>query len=315
MLKNISPLLLAVFIPTAAICMDKLADETDRIAADHLTLLHNAFDQKSHPHSQTHKILHPLHNQSAVHQIGRNDWTFYSIFDDNTHRPPNLDVDLMGMVGCSPSRNTISVTYRFTQQTSHWGKDLSGGRRIFNKNRQDYNLHNGFFDLFENSKKNLYQSISFALERVAEEKKISTRFICSGHGIGGAVATIAAFDLADKFAPTNIRLRTFSSPPAMNSKANEWMRVNKIEAKAFSLKTDPLVHQLKNPTDLTTTGTPIIIPSIRPHDSSPSQHDMGWYQLFIYDKLEIINMWSHFHLDYSPFSIILTEPCRMMCAL
>ena len=313
MLKNITPFLLAIVIPTAAVSMDKLADETDKIAADHLSLLHNAFDLKSNPH--THQILHPTKNQFTVQNIDKNDWTFYSIFDDNTHRPPNIDADLMGMLGCSPSRNTISITYRFTQQTSHWGKDLREGRSIVNKNEQNYPLHSGFFCLFENSKKSLYQAIGFAFERIPQERKEIMRFICSGHGMGGAVATNAAFELADKFAPGKISLRTFSSPPAMTSKANEWMKMHKINAKAFSLKTDPLVYELKKYSDLSPTGTPIIIPSIRRHDSPPSPHDMGWYQLFIYDKLDIINMWSHFQLDYTPFSIILTEPCKLMCAL
>lgn len=129
------------------------------------------------------------------------------------------------------------------------------------------------------------------------------------------MATIAAFDLADKFAPGKISLRTFSSPPAMTTNANEWMKMNKVNAKAFFLKTDPLVNELKKYADLSPTGTPIIIPSIRRLDSPPSLQDMAWYQLFIYDKLDIINTWSDFQLKYSPFSIILTDPCRMMCPL
>ena len=77
-------------------------------------------------------------------------------------------------------------------------------------------VHKGFEDQFQTIKDTIMDLINRILDNPAQTDKQSIRIICTGHSLGGALATRMAFHIAYKFPVNPIICVTFGSPKVGN---------------------------------------------------------------------------------------------------
>jgi predicted lipase len=100
--------------------------------------------------------------------------------------------------------NTLYICFRGTSSLRDWKINLDSRLIQQNKNDDIFKVHKGFYTQY-NSIKNIITSY------IVQNYTYNNIVIC-GHSLGGALATICAFDLYDNIYNNNITCVTFGSP-------------------------------------------------------------------------------------------------------
>ncbi|EFJ31389.1 hypothetical protein SELMODRAFT_409084 [Selaginella moellendorffii] len=129
----------------------------------------------------------------------------------------------IGCVAISDSRQNVVVVFRGTSNPGEWAKNLLVSRLSFTylngSTANSPGIHDGFLSLYTESddgKINLRQQTVEELRSLASSNPgYSISFV--GHSLGGALATLAAFDVAnsdimDRVQGKKLSVYTFASP-------------------------------------------------------------------------------------------------------
>lgn len=281
-------------------------DEIDKIAINHSILSYHAYERHLNKHEwdPNNPKLGPSKQWSSTIEDIKQDWTFYDV-DGKTGFDLYLCPSLVALVGYNPNLNMMTIAYRGSQKLSDWANNLNSSRCAPEGVLAPFDLHAGYVEVFEHSKDSLLRTIGKALSESTDNTKKELTVLCTGHSLGGATATIAAYYLADQHYFSNIHLRVFASPPIGSSSFNNWMQKHLASAKVFTRETDVFPSWSPSCIGLTLIGKQILLPSYG--DSATSHqisHDNRKYRRGIYEALgiEYIKLYRRF-IVY-PFGII-----------
>ena len=138
----------------------------------------------------------------------------------------NLKLDIIYNVENSRGLNGFHVKKKFNnflvfRGTEYCRKDIFTDLKFFKISPyydQSIKLHTGFYNCYINDKTNL---------KLREHCKTLYELVITGHSLGGAMATICAFDLARLYPYLKIKVITFGSPRVGNK--NFFKSYNSLE--------------------------------------------------------------------------------------
>ena len=123
---------------------------------------------------------------------------------------PKTDLIYHGFMLKSPKNNII--VFRGTQEPDEWIANINAAQTDYRSNNtQAGQVHQGFYSLYAN---NLAAPIRKAIKQFAP----NIPCYVTGHSLGGAMAVLAAFDLASSYAEfrQQIRMYSYASPRVGN---------------------------------------------------------------------------------------------------
>ncbi|KAJ3364926.1 hypothetical protein GGF31_008864 [Allomyces arbusculus] len=119
-----------------------------------------------------------------------------------------------GYVAYNAARNTVMVAFRGSSNVANWIDNLEFGKITYpftvpTTFKSKPKVHKGFVDAYNEVRPTLLQAIATAKSRYPTAKITIT-----GHSLGGAIATLAAADLAasGEVAASRVQLTVFNSP-------------------------------------------------------------------------------------------------------
>ncbi|XEC93643.1 Mbeg1-like protein [Paenibacillus tarimensis] len=108
------------------------------------------------------------------------------------------------------SKDTIIVAFRGTSSAVEWISDLIAQQTVYKPIKQGGQTHKGFTDIYMSARNELLS----ALGRLSPRK----RLYVTGHSLGGALAVLAAPDIAVNTAHKRPHVYTFAAPRAGDPK-------------------------------------------------------------------------------------------------
>jgi predicted lipase len=113
-----------------------------------------------------------------------------------------------------PLEGVIIIAFRGTVSIKNAKTDISVGRVPFHLPGMGDSIgkvHNGFYHAFSQVRDDLMNQVALLLENKRNTSRIpgAIPVICVGHSLGGALATICAFEMAHRF-KSQISLQTYT---------------------------------------------------------------------------------------------------------
>lgn len=123
----------------------------------------------------------------------------------------NKGTDTQGMFG-EINKDTFVIAFRGSEETgvADWITDLKISQQVFpyKESKNDkIRVHYGFIEA--------YQSVRDAVLKGAKETPLK-KIICTGHSLGGALATLAALDIKFNCPDKEVSCYTYGSPKVGN---------------------------------------------------------------------------------------------------
>lgn len=123
----------------------------------------------------------------------------------------NKGTDTQGMFG-EVNNDTFVIAFRGSEETgvADWITDLKISQQVFpykESSNKNIKVHYGFIEA--------YQSVRDAVLKGAKETKLK-KVICTGHSLGGALATLAALDIQFNCPDKEVSCYTYGSPKVGN---------------------------------------------------------------------------------------------------
>ena len=117
------------------------------------------------------------------------------------------------VVNYNPTAKRIQIAFRGSKNIANWLANLSYGQVAFYPSVcLDCKVHAGFLDSYNA----VSAAITDQVKLLQKQWGAANPLFITGHSLGGALASIAAVDLAIKFPNTKISLFTFGSPRTAN---------------------------------------------------------------------------------------------------
>ena len=132
----------------------------------------------------------------------------------------NLNLELIYNVNNSKGLNGYHIKKNYEnflvfRGTEYCRKDIFTDLKFFKTSPyydSEIKVHSGFYNCYINDKTYL---------KIREHCKTLYSLVITGHSLGGAIATLCAFDLAKKYPYLKIKVITFGSPRVGNKKFME----------------------------------------------------------------------------------------------
>lgn len=118
--------------------------------------------------------------------------------------------DTHGYVGYFPDQKSIYVVFRGSTSTTNWITNLDSLTTPY-PSCENCAVHEGFSFAFSQVRDSMYSFVKDLLQKFPTYK-----LIVAGHSLGGALATLAAADMALSEKWENVQLVTFGSPRVGN---------------------------------------------------------------------------------------------------
>lgn len=123
----------------------------------------------------------------------------------------NKGTDTQGMFG-EVNKDTFVIAFRGSEETgvADWITDLKISQQVFpykESGNKKIKVHYGFIEA--------YQSVREAVLKGAKDTPLK-KIICTGHSLGGALATLAALDIQFNCPDKQVECYTYGSPKVGN---------------------------------------------------------------------------------------------------
>ena len=129
-----------------------------------------------------------------------------------TARFENKGTDTQGIFG-EAFGNTTVIGFRGSEETGIWDwiTDLKFIQQVFpygDSGNSQVKVHHGFISAYKSVREAVHQEVKNSPHQ---------RVICTGHSLGGALATLCALDLQYNFPDKDVSCYTYGSPKVGNS--------------------------------------------------------------------------------------------------
>ena len=178
-----------------------------------------------------------LLSQSAYCMSNTNIWDCATCSSDNILEGKIENKGELVIVGYNKPTNSVFISFRGSSNIQNW---ISNIQIVFTHPYEDTAIavSDGFFKLYSSFREQLFEIIDI----VAERYNIHTVFI-TGHSLGGALATICAFDILYNELPYVVSQHiTFGSPRVGNDIFFEYFKTYGIYSKRITHHYDIVPH-------------------------------------------------------------------------
>jgi len=172
---------------------------------------------------------HLMFSYAAYCQVGLQNWTCYWCTQCDTsvsdvYIISNSSTNIYGYAGVF--NDTLLVSFRGTQLTSlkNWIEDLSFAQySSFPSYVTNSAVHSGFLDAYLSVEDQVWN----AVDKLTSKYHPKNGILLSGHSLGGALAVLAAADLAGTY--SNMSIFNFGQPRVGNSVFAQYITSNCVE--------------------------------------------------------------------------------------
>ncbi|KAJ4807940.1 Alpha/beta-Hydrolases superfamily protein [Rhynchospora pubera] len=171
----------------------------------------------------------------------------------------NHDSNWMGYVAVSGDAETerigcrdVLVTWRGTIAPTEWLKDMDVRLEHFGGKNSDAKVAHGYYGIYTSKSEDTKYNQRSAQDQVLEELKRPIPFFksrgeyvsltLSGHGLGGALCFLTAYDAAQEFPDLPITVITFGGPRVGNKPFCEKLKEKKIKVIRVVVRHDIVPH-------------------------------------------------------------------------
>ena len=164
------------------------------------------------------------------------------------HYIENPDTDTQLLIAKNSVWNDLAVVFGNTQSLRDLATDLSvdlTDHRLEDGRLIEDAYHRGFYNAYQSVRSNLVNTLMAELNDV--DARQGSRVFFTGHSLGGALATIASFDLTDDvlargFSSDNVLMYSFGAPRSMSRNIFPHHKRRVTQSYAVAIDDDVITH-------------------------------------------------------------------------
>jgi HPt (histidine-containing phosphotransfer) domain-containing protein len=138
------------------------------------------------------------------------------------HSGVGTSQDIQRLIAVDKASKKLMIAFRGSESTADWvaNANVHGERWPYKGGNSRTQVHKGFLGQYASQRQNLIDRVKQYLNgQVKGFPKISN-LIVTGHSLGGALATLAAYDLQTTFPKAEVDMYNFGAPPVSTHGSN-----------------------------------------------------------------------------------------------
>jgi predicted lipase len=143
------------------------------------------------------------------------DIPYTMVAKEDWHTGVGTSQDIQRFIAVDTASKKLMIAFRGSESTADWvaNSNIAAAKWNHAGAGPETKVHDGFQRQYDSQRKQLISRVKLYLNgQVAGVPKISN-LIVTGHSLGGALATLAAYDLQTTFSSASVDMYTFGAPP------------------------------------------------------------------------------------------------------